>query len=170
MFNGADYIILAVVGISALIGLWRGLVKEVFSLLNWVLAFVLAYLFYKPLAAILPIGVTENPLIREAISAVLIFVCALIAGAILSSLVAGLVKATGLGGTDRVLGLLFGFARASIIFLVLLIYLPTVTPIEEQGWWSNSRLIPIFLGFEEWATSIYQSLSGWIGGLLGGES
>lgn len=170
MFNGVDYIILAVVTLSALIGLWRGFIKEVFALLNWILAILLSYLFYQQLGEILPIG-QSSQLIREGLSAVLIFVCVLIAGAIITSLLTGLVQAAGLSGTDRVLGLLFGFFRAAIIVLALLVFLPTVVaPIAEQSWWINSHLIPIFLEFEEWAKALYESLSRWIGGLLGGES
>jgi len=167
VFNGIDYIILALVSISALIGLWRGLIKEVFSLLNWIFAFALSFLFYKPVAGILPIGDATSPLIRDAMSAVIIFVCVLIAGSIICSLLTKLAEATGLSGTDRVLGLLFGFMRAAIIVLVLLVFLPTVTPIEEQGWWHNSRFIPTFLEFEEWGRSSYESVSHWVGRIFG---
>ncbi len=171
MFNGVDYIILAVGAISAFIGLWRGLIKEVFSLLNWVLAFGLSYLLYQPIGGILPIGEAANPYVRNAISAVLIFIVVLIAGSIACSLLAGLAKAAGLSGTDRLLGLLFGFARAVIIILILLVFLPTVvTPIVNQGWWNNSFFIPAFLEFEEWATSTYRGVSHWIGSIFGGDS
>lgn len=170
MFNGADYLILAVVAVSALIGLWRGLVKEVFSLLTWVLAVAFAYLFYRQLGGILPIGEVTATWIRDAIGAVLIFVGVLIAGGFIRSTMNSLVKVTGLSGTDRVLGLVFGVARASLIVLVLLLFLPTLTPIAEQNWWVNSQLIPKFLEFEEWALDVHQDLSAWLKNLLGSNS
>lgn len=167
MFNGADYLILSVVALSALIGLWRGFVKELFSLLNWVLAVALTYFFYHPLGLQLPIGEAATPWIRDVIAAILIFVCTLVAGGLLSSAATSLVKATGLSGTDRLLGFVFGLARAGSIVLMLLLFLPNVTPIEEQQWWLNSRLIPVFLEFENWALELNENVMAWFNNLLG---
>ena len=158
MLNGADYLILTLVGFSALFGLWRGFVKEVFALINWVCAFVLCVLFYKPLGALLPIGETAA-WIREAIGAALIFIAVLIVGALLRSMIHGLVKVTGLSGTDRSVGMVFGVFRGAIIILVLLIFLPEISPIAEQNWWQASYLIPKFLGFEDWARDLYEKLA-----------
>lgn len=166
MFNGADYLILTLVGLSALFGLWRGFVKEVFALLTWMCALVLSLLFYRHLGELLPIGDAAANWVREGSAAVLIFVAVLIAGALLRSMIHGLVKATGLSGTDRILGLVFGVTRGAVIVLVLLIFLPTVSPIAEQNWWQASHLIPKFLGFEDWAKDIYEKLSLFVAGVF----
>ena len=81
----------------------------------------------------------------------MIFAGVLIAGAIVNFLIGQLVKSTGLGGTDRLLGMVFGALRGSIIVLALLILVPGVVPVTEDPWWHESLLIPHFLRFENWA-------------------
>lgn len=160
MFNGADYIIFGVVAISSVIGLWRGLVKEVFSLLNWLVALGFAYLFYKPIGALLPIGDSDSaPWLRDTIAGALVFFGTLIGGGIIRALIDRLVKATGLSGTDRTLGMIFGIGRGVVVILSLLLVLPSLTPIAEQTWWAESRVIPVFLSFEESARGLYAQLT-----------
>lgn len=159
--TGADIAILSVVVISALIGLFRGFVKEVFSLLNWVAALILVYLFRDQVGALLPLGQSVSPLIRAVAGGAIIFVCTLVVGGLLSALINKLVKATGLSGTDRTLGVVFGLLRGSIIILALLIILPSVSPVAEQPWWQTSQLIPLFLNFEEWATTLMADIVIW---------
>lgn len=159
--TGADIAILLVVAVSALVGLLRGFVKEVFSLLNWVAALVLSYLFRDAVGAVLPLGDSVSPLVRTLAGSVLIFVVVLILGGILITLIHKLVKASGLSGTDRTLGVTFGLLRGCVIVLALLILLPAVSPVEEQAWWQASVAIPMFLGFEEWATTLMADLLHW---------
>lgn len=159
--TGADIVILSVIVISALVGLLRGFVKEVFSLANWVAAIILVYLFRDAVGAVLPLGDSVSPLIRSVAGGAIVFAGTLIIGGMLSSLVHKLVKATGLSGTDRTLGAVFGLLRGSIIILALLIILPSVSPVAEQPWWQTSTLIPLFLNFEEWATTLMADIVIW---------
>jgi len=106
--TGADIAILSVVMISSLIGIFRGFVKEVFSLVNWMLALSLAYFFCDQVGAALPLGEGVSPTISRLAGGSLIFVCVLILGGLVSSLIHKLVKVTGLSGTDRTLGEIFG--------------------------------------------------------------
>ena len=159
--TGADIAILTVVSISALVGLVRGFIAEVFSLFNWVAAMILVYLFHDPVGAVLPLGDSVSPLIRSVAGGVLIFAGTLFLGGLLSTLLHRLVKATGLSGTDRTLGFVFGFLRGCIIVLALLIVLPSVLPVAEQPWWQASKLIPLFLNFEEWATTLMADIVIW---------
>lgn len=153
--------------ISALIGVFRGFVKEVFSLATWLVALSLAYLFRDQVGAALPLGEGVSPTISSLAGGALIFVTALILGGLFSSLVHKLVKVTGLSGTDRTLGVVFGLLRGCILILALLIILPSLAPVTEQVWWQTSKLIPSFLDFEEWALSLMNDIVIWANEIFG---
>ena len=111
---GLDIVIGVVVLLSALIGLVRGLIKEVLSLLSWVAAFIIAIYFSAQVAAYVPES-WANESIRIVIAFVLLFVGTLIVTGISQWLIAKLVETTGLSSTDRLLGFLFGSARGLLI-------------------------------------------------------
>ena len=105
-----DWIFVAVLVISLLVGAWRGLVYELLSLANWVAAFVLAQWFAPDVAHYLPLSsITE--VVRYAAGFVLVFVTALFAGGMVAFMVRKLVAAVGLRPVDRVLGSAFGLVR-----------------------------------------------------------
>lgn len=153
--------------ISALIGVFRGFVKEVFSLANWLIAMSLAYLFRDQVGAILPLGEGVSPMISSVAGGVLIFVSVLVLGGLASSMLHKLVKVTGLSGTDRTLGVAFGLLRGCILVLALLIILPSVSPVADQPWWQTSKLVPVFLRFEEWATTLMSDMVIWANEIFG---
>lgn len=146
----ADWAIIAVLGLSALISVVRGFVKEVVSLLIWVAAAVIASIFYDQLAVWMVDWISTLSL-RMLAAWILLFVAVLIVGGILNYLLGKLVEATGLSGTDRLLGLLFGLARGLIILMVIVVILPSVLPVDQDLWWQESTLIPYFLQYEDWA-------------------
>ena len=146
----ADWAIVAVLGLSALISVVRGFVKEVVSLLIWVAAAVIASIFYDQLAVWM-VDWISTPSLRMLTAWILLFVAVLIVGGILNYLLGKLVEATGLSGTDRLLGLLFGLARGLIVLMVIVIILPSVLPVDQDLWWQESTLIPYFLQYEGWA-------------------
>ena len=78
----------------------------------------------------------------------ILFIFTLLAGAGLNMTLSAFVEATGLSGTDRTLGMVFGLLRGTIIVLALLILAPGLIPVEEDPWWQESALIPHFLAFE----------------------
>lgn len=167
MFNGADWTILAIVLISAAVGLFRGLVKEVLSLVIWVVALVVAILFRVQVAAALPIDDPNvSDTVREILAFALLFFGVLIAGGLINHLVAKLIEITGLTGTDRVLGGCFGLGRGLVLVLVALVFLPGLVPVDEAAWWRDSVLIPRFLAFEDWARQVAADLSAWIAATL----
>ena len=169
MLTGVDYIILVISGLSAMIGLWRGFIKEVFALGIWAGAIGLAYFFYPEVSEIIPLEKTgDSPWINNSIAAGLIVVCTLVCGGLMSFIIQQLVKVTGLSGTDRLLGLVFGFARGATIIMLLVMVLPSFTPIAKQSWWIDSQYIPIFLGFEDWARSILEAIGVWLKTVFGG--
>ena len=148
--NWADWAIVAIIGFSVLISLVRGFFREALSLFVWVCAFVAPSMFYVKGGAWFD-AVIPTPSLRYITAWVFIFAGVLIAGAIVNFLIGQLVKSTGLGGTDRLLGMVFGALRGSIIVLALLILVPGVVPVTEDPWWHESLLIPHFLRFENWA-------------------
>lgn len=146
----ADWAILAVLGLSALISVVRGFVKEVVSLLIWLAAAIVASIFHDQLATVLE-GFIDTPSLRMLAAWIILFVGVLLVGSLLNYLLGKLVEATGLSGTDRLLGLLFGVIRGLIILMVVLIVIPKILPVTEDQWWIDSTFIPYFMQYEDWA-------------------
>jgi membrane protein required for colicin V production len=148
--NWADWTIVGIVAVSGLISLQRGFVREALSLVNWGLAFIIAITFRDQLALLLADAV-ETPSLREMLSFGILFAATLIVGALVNHLICELVKITGLSGTDRLFGMLFGLTRGVIVVLAILLLLPSVVPVDKDSWWQQSQLIPRFLLLEDWS-------------------
>lgn len=133
-----DWIIAAVVLISVLVGLLRGVTREIVSLAGWILGLFLAYFFAEPVGAALPI---EPPVLRIAVAAVLILAGVLIVAALVGALLRALMAAARLSALDRVLGAAFGFARAALV-LGVAVLLAGFTSVPKAGWWKESLLLP----------------------------
>ena len=131
-----DWIVAAVLAASVLLGLWRGLVYEVLSVLNWLAAFVLAQWLAPRAALLLPLGGAGESL-RYAGGFVLVFIVALFAGGFLAWLVKKLVEAIGLRPVDRALGGLFGLVRGMVAVLALAVVVH-LTGLREGPWWTES--------------------------------
>lgn len=139
-FNGLDFMVLALLLLSCVIGVMRGLTREAFSLAAWIAAFWLAGKAAPLIGPWLP-GLTEGRL-RDGVAIVLAFVAVLLIAAILSRLMGGLVKAAGLSAEDRFFGLFFGFARG-VVGLVSLTLLAGLTALPQTEVWRGARLTPV---------------------------
>lgn len=146
--NWADYTILAVLFISVLIGLARGLISEVLSLVIWVAAFWLAWALGPHVAAYLA-GTVSNGTARGGIGYGLVFVTVLVVGGIIRFLISRLVSSTGLGGTDRLFGMLFGLLRGMLI-VSLVVFALGFTPLPNDPWWRQSTMLRQFSGPAAW--------------------
>ncbi len=164
--SGADIAILLVLAISASVGLFRGFIKEVFSLATWGAALLLSFLFRSQVGQLLPLDPELGSIVLDLAGGACIFILVLVCGGLVSHLLSKLAEATGLSGTDRTLGSVFGLARGLVIVLAILIFLPAMAPVEEVNWWASSFLIPEFLAFESWAMELLSSLSSWIVGFF----
>ncbi len=146
--NWADWVIIGIITISGLYSLRGGFVKEALSLTIWITAFVVARLFAPSLSTLLE-DFLSTPSVRIGAAFILLFVATLMVGALINNLIGMLVQATGLSGTDRILGVGFGIVRGALI-VVVLTALMVRSPVVGDAWWSNSQLIPHFLLMESW--------------------
>jgi membrane protein required for colicin V production len=131
-----DWICVAVLLVSLLVGAWRGLVVEVMSLVSWVAAFILAQWFAPQAAALLPMGGASEPA-RYAAGFVLVFVATLFAGALIGFVVSKLLSAVGLGAINRLLGALFGVLRGVVLILAATVVVG-MTPWKSSPAWQAS--------------------------------
>lgn len=140
--NWADYFILILIALSAVIGLWRGLLREVISLATWAAAIAIAFLFAEDGAAHL-VAYIDIPSLRVAAAFSGLFLATLLLGGLVGILASQLVHYTGLTGTDRVLGMTFGLARGAAI-VALLVLAAGLTPLPKDPWWQQALLLRHF--------------------------
>ena len=153
-----DYVVVGIIAISALIGLARGFVREVLSLVIWGVAVVVALMFSEQFAAALPKRI-EGDSLRFIVAFALTFVGVLIVGGLAQWLLKQLISTTGLTGTDRLFGLLFGGLRGAVVCVVAVIVLRPIA--AEQNWWRASRAVPVLEAFESQVTGAMQTLAEW---------
>ena len=135
-----DYFVVVVMAISLLVGVARGVVSEILSLLAWVAAFIVARMWAVPAGNLL-LAELPDPLWRQLAGFVALFVAVLIGFALLRWLATLLLKAAGLRPLDRLLGSLFGMARGVLILLILIL-LAGLTPLPREQWWRQALFAP----------------------------
>lgn len=151
--TGFDWLIVVVVVASGAISVVRGFVKEAISLATWIVAVWVALVFAPKLALLLPVS-WESPTLRWGVSAVGLFMSTLLVGGLANFLVSTMVEKTGLSGTDRALGVVFGILRGvAIVAVVVLIF--SETSLAQEAWWTESRLRPAFEPIAEWLKAHY---------------
>ena len=142
----ADASIIIVLGASTVIGLFRGMVKEVLSLVVWLGAFIIARLLGPALEQLL-FDDTGGSYLRSAGAFAALFVGCLIGGGLASRGLSALVKKSGLVALDKTLGSLFGALRGAVVVIVLLL---AIRPFcDEYLWWKESAFIPRLMAFDD---------------------
>lgn len=133
-----DYAVLAVIGLSALLGFWRGVASEVLGLAAWVAAIFAARWWGVAAGGMLPLA---DVVWRQLAGYIAVFVATLLVFGVARLLFSRLLRAVGLGVVDRLLGAVFGLARGGLVVLVL-VALGGLTAVPRQAWWRDAWLAP----------------------------
>ena len=152
--NWTDYAIISVLALSCAAGLYRGLLREVVSLVTWVAAVLLSWHLAHLLEPHLG-GALSSEAVRPWAARAIIFVGVLILGAVVGAFVTHFVRLALLSSIDRLLGFLFGFLRG-VIVLGLLTLLCHAVRLHQEPWYRNSTLVP----YAEHAGNILRTLVG----------
>ncbi len=147
-----DLVIIVIIIISALISLVRGFVKESISLASWLVAGFIAFRYFTPLAGLLEPYI-ESPTIQTGTAFSILFVCTLIIGATVNFMASHMVAKTGLSGTDKSLGMVFGAARG-VLIITMLVLLAGLTPMPNETWWQDSATVEYFAEIAIWIKEI----------------
>lgn len=143
-----DYSIIAIVGISILVSVIHGLVREIMALVSWVAAFIVARMFAADAAALLPSALTD-PAARMFVGFAAVFLAVLIAMTLLALAISSLVKSVGLGLADRALGAIFGFTRGLAI-VTIAVLLAGLTTLPRQPAWRDAVLTEPLVNLANW--------------------
>ncbi len=149
--NAVDFIILAILLLSTGISFLRGFMREVLSLAAWVAAVWIAVVFTPQLSTLL-LAQIANESFRLLVAFIGLFIATLIVGSFVNFFIGQLVRKTGFGGTDRMIGLIFGLARGGVIVAVLVL-LVGLTQIPNEAWWQGSSLVHYFEPLAVWLAS-----------------
>jgi membrane protein required for colicin V production len=131
-----DIAVIVIIVLSALLGWWRGFMYELFSLIGWILAYVVARTFSAQVVPYVPEAVGAQNM-RSALAFATLFIVSLIVGAIVAWLMAKLAKFAGLGGVDGKFGMLFGALRGALVVLAL-VWLGGLTTMPQKPWWRDA--------------------------------
>ncbi|WP_048440539.1 CvpA family protein [Caenimonas sp. SL110] len=131
-----DWVFVAVLLISLLIGAWRGLVYEVLSVFAWIAAFFVAQWLAPDAAVWLPMGKAAEPL-RYAAGFAVVFIAVVFSGALVAWLLKKLMESVGLRPVDRTLGAIFGLVRGGVLVLAFAVVV-NFTAMKNEEWWTQS--------------------------------
>jgi membrane protein required for colicin V production len=135
-----DYIVLAIAGLSVLVSLFRGALREIMSIASWIGAFLIAVHFAPIFADLLPKSVSHGWL-RLFLAFAALMIVSLLVFALVTLALSRLLQGSGLAPWDRALGVLFGLVRA-VVILVALMLVAGLTPLPREPAWRNALLRP----------------------------
>ena len=133
-----DYVVLAIVGLSVIVSVWRGAIREVFALAAWIAAFFTAQAYAGKLAVYLPESI-PNASIRLLSAFVVVFLAVLVITAVVALAISKFVRAVGLGPVDRGIGAIFGVLRGILVVLILVL-LCGLTNAPQHPVWRDAML------------------------------
>ena len=147
--NWVDFVIIGIISISVIVSFFRGFLREALSLLVWGLAIYFSLTYYSQLEPLLPSGYGLPSTVRLVLSGIAILLGVLIVGGIFTWIVGSVFDKTGMSGTDRVAGILFGGLRGVILVLIIVVII-SYLPFKDEPWWKESRIVPHFTEMAEW--------------------
>lgn len=131
-----DIAVLVVIALSALLGWWRGFMYELFSLLGWIAAYVVASTMSDQALPYIPDAI-GGEVVRSAVAFALVFVVTLIVAAVFAWLLSKLARFAGLSGLDGKFGAMFGVLRGLLVVLAL-VWIGGLTSMPEKRWWKDA--------------------------------
>ena len=153
--QGADFIIVAIIGISVIVGAMRGFVREIVALAAWLVGLWVAWRFSGFLHPYLG-GILATPEQKAWVARGIMLLLVLLAGAMVGSVLSWLTHtAAGLGVIDRVVGVLFGLTRG-VVLVGFATLLGLSLRLEHEPWWKHARLAPYA-----------ETVGGWLAGFVG---
>ncbi|MFP6561034.1 CvpA family protein [Paraburkholderia sp. B3] len=162
MFTAFDYAVMAVIGLSALRGAWRGLIGEIFGLIGWIVAFLVACRYVERVVPWIPAHWPGGALTQWLIAFALIVIGVVLVAGVANALLGRIVQVSGLSGVDRSLGLMFGLVRGVVLVLILVV-LGGLTELPQQDFWRNALLRPyVEQGVHELKPLLPDALAGYV--------
>jgi membrane protein required for colicin V production len=150
--QGADYIIVAVIGVSVIIGAVRGFVREAVALITWLVAIWTAWRFSGFLHPYLG-GILETPEQKAWLARGIVLIVVLLIGSMVGALLSWLTRtAAGLSIIDRLFGVVFGLTRG-VVLVGFAALLGQTLQLEHEGWWKHSKLAPYASNIAAWLES-----------------
>ncbi|MCD0502921.1 CvpA family protein [Bordetella petrii] len=134
--TGFDFVVIAILAVSGLLGLVRGLLKEILSLMAFVLAFIAA-IWWGPTVYGWLEAYIETAMLRMGVAYAAVFILVLLAVGLVNMTLAALIRTTGLSPADHGLGAMFGLARG-LLFILVLVALGGYTPLPQEPWWQDA--------------------------------
>lgn len=136
-----DYVLIAILALSIVIGALRGFLREAIALVSWVVALFLGWSFAPSLEPHLGAWLAAHPELRIWVARALIMMAVLVVGGVVGALVGHFVRLSIFSGLDRFLGIVFGALRGLVVLGVLVI-LGQLLRMDAEPWWGKSKLIP----------------------------
>jgi membrane protein required for colicin V production len=159
--NTLDLVLLALTAISGVWGLWRGLIRESFSVLAWLAGFPIASYFALDVRHWMNLSDT-SPAVAYILAWVLVFISVWLVCRVFSSLLSGALSLVGLGVVNRLLGAVFGLMRAALALMVFVI-LVRLTPAANDTLWQSSWVVQLaHKGIEFFKPFLPVPLEGWV--------
>lgn len=152
--NWIDWAVLAVIALSAAVGLIRGFVKEAVSTIMLVAAFWVAGQFYPQMAT--HITGVKDEMLRNGLAMFILFIITLLVGAAISHLIGKIVNTVGLTGTNMVLGVIFGALRG-ILIVAVIVHGLSLFSLTKTIDWNSSQLIPYVNDVISWFTGYFEA-------------
>lgn len=131
-----DFAVIAIIALSAVVGWWRGFMYELFSLIGWLAAYIVARTFSADMLPYVPEAIGAANM-RSAAAFATLFIATLIVGALFAWLLARLAKFAGLSGMDGKFGAIFGMLRGGLV-VIALVWLGGLTDLPRQPFWRDA--------------------------------
>jgi membrane protein required for colicin V production len=137
----ADYVIIAAILISGLVGAARGLLREGIAFVTWIVALILAWHFSDLVEPHLG-GMLSAGEVKAWAARLIILLGVLLIGALIGALAHQLVRLSIFAGVDRLGGFAFGALRGLLLFGIF-VMLGQLLKLDRDHWWRDSHLIPV---------------------------